>query len=148
MHTELVSKLLCRSISELCILDHQNDPTIIAKWTSNKTPSHILKWLESSETYLIVALLNDDIPAGVGAFGTNGEVFLNFVSPDYRFKGISKALLKTMEHRLKQLGIENGSLYSTATALDFYRDAGWIEHGTPDVEFGVIGYPMMKKIGL
>jgi hypothetical protein len=30
--------VLRRSISELCVADHGNDPTILARWLSNKTP--------------------------------------------------------------------------------------------------------------
>jgi hypothetical protein len=29
--------VLRRSISELCVADHGNDPTILARWLSNKT---------------------------------------------------------------------------------------------------------------
>jgi hypothetical protein len=27
-----------RSIAELCVLDHRNDPAILARWLANKTP--------------------------------------------------------------------------------------------------------------
>ncbi len=142
---DLVSSFLCRSIRELCFLDHKNDADVIEKWISNKSPEHILKWLESSGTYLFLATLND-VPVGVSSFGANGEIFLNYVSPDYRFQGISKKLLDAMEDCLEQLGIESANLYSTATALRFYKAAGWIEQGVPDVVFGITGYPMVKTI--
>jgi hypothetical protein len=34
-----------RSIAELCISDHQNDPVILNKWLGNKTPEVFRKWI-------------------------------------------------------------------------------------------------------
>jgi hypothetical protein len=38
-------QVLRRSISELCVADHGNDPAILAKWLLNKTPDIVASWI-------------------------------------------------------------------------------------------------------
>jgi GNAT superfamily N-acetyltransferase len=54
-----------------------------------------------------------------------GKVLLNYVSPDARFRGVSKALMRTLEDRARAAGIAECSLDSTQTALAFYRALGY-----------------------
>jgi hypothetical protein len=35
-------QVLRRSITELCISDHRNDPTILGRWLANKTPENVV----------------------------------------------------------------------------------------------------------
>jgi GNAT superfamily N-acetyltransferase len=53
-----------------------------------------------------------------------GKITLNYVAPEARFRGVSKALLRQLEADAKALGIAQSSLESTETALRFYRDLG------------------------
>lgn len=55
----------------------------------------------------------------------NGVILLNYVSPDYRFKGVSKAMLNHMEEFAKNIGILMCTLQSTYTAKYFYISAGY-----------------------
>ncbi len=55
----------------------------------------------------------------------NGVILLNYVSPDYRFKGVSKAMLNHMEEFAKNIGILMCTLQSTYTYKDFYNSAGY-----------------------
>jgi len=55
----------------------------------------------------------------------NGVILLNYVSPDYRFKGLSKAMLNHMEEYAKNISILMCTLQSTYTAKDFYISAGY-----------------------
>ena len=55
----------------------------------------------------------------------NGVILLNYVSPDYRFKCVSKAMLNHMEEFAKNIGILMCNLQITYTYKDFYNSAGY-----------------------
>ena len=88
--------MLRRSIVELCVADHGNDATILTQWLSNKTPEIVASWIASPDNSLLVAVERGTILA-VGAVTNAGEVSANYVSPDARFRGVSRALLGTLE---------------------------------------------------
>src|ERR1700733_332361 len=92
-----------RSISELCIADHRNDPKILARWLGNKTPEIFAAWLAQPDNSLLVAVDGDDILA-VGSVTDVGEITLNYVSPDRRFRGVSRAMLSALEARAVNRG--------------------------------------------
>jgi GNAT superfamily N-acetyltransferase len=72
---------------------------------------------------------------------------INYVSPDARFRGISRALLGALEARAAERGNIRCTLTSTATAHRFYQANGYVEDGRPDGEFGTTsGYPMVKLL--
>lgn len=54
-----------------------------------------------------------------------GEILLNYVSPDTRFGGISKAMLDHMEAEAKAKGLACCTLESTKTAVRFYWSCGY-----------------------
>ena len=89
-----------RSIAELCAADHSDDPEILARWLSNKTPEHVCAWIARQDATMLVAVKTDAIVA-VGMVTEAGEVLLNYVSPDARFSGVSRALLKALEDRAR-----------------------------------------------
>jgi ribosomal protein S18 acetylase RimI-like enzyme len=79
-----------------------------------------------------------------GLAGFSGEsVTLNYVHPEFRRRGVGKALMRAVEERLATNGVTIGRLHSTVTALAFYRSIGWIEAGTADAEGGI---PMSKRL--
>lgn len=139
-----MSETMIRSITDLCGADHHNDPALIARWTANKTPDGVRKMLANPAAALFVAE-RDGAVVAVGAVG-GGEVLLNYVHPDHRFAGVSKALLAALEARLMADGLHEGRLTSTATAAGFYRAAGWVDHGPPEESFGMSGQPMRKAL--
>lgn len=77
-----------------------------------------------------------------------GEIMLNYVAPEVRFKGVSRALLRTLEETARGLGQARCTLTSTKTARRFYRDAGYVESGPPVRKFGSESYPMAKQLAL
>ena len=138
------SAVLRASIRDLCTADHHGDEQIIAHWLDNKTPETLRSWIQSDESTIYVAEIDGQI-AGVG--GVSGsEIALNYVSPDYRSLGVSTAILKELERVLRDCGIRNAQLTSTATAHDFYRRAGWSDSGDPVESFGILGFPMRKAL--
>lgn len=142
---EAAATLLRRSITDLCIADHGNDPEILARWVANKTPETVSRWIGAPTSSLLVA---DEmgIMLGVGGVTDAGEITLNYVAPEARFRGVSKALLRALEAWALGHGNAGVTLTSTQTARRFYLSAGYTE-GTPRVDtFGVANYPMSKPL--
>lgn len=119
-----MSRIMTASIVELCAADHANNPAAIAAWTSNKTPEGVAAMLANANLLMFVAMASNGVGA-VGAVTRSGEVALNYVAPDMRFLGLSKALLARLEAELRALGYKEGRLEATATARLFYERAGW-----------------------
>lgn len=85
--------------------------------------------------------------AGVGAIRSSGEVMLNYVSPDARFRGVSKAIVARLEAQACERGVDVVTFQSSATARQFYLAVGFRETGPPVEGFGItLGYPMSKRL--
>ena len=133
-----------RSISELCSLDHQGDRNTLDLWLANKTAANMRRWIR--EHHVLVAAEASAI-LGVAAMTSSGEIILNYVSPDARFRSVSKALVRGLEVRAAKLGIGLLTLKSTATAAHFYRSAGYTESGAPTQGHGITtAHPMQKRL--
>jgi GNAT superfamily N-acetyltransferase len=141
-------QVLKRSIAELCEADHWNDPAILARWLGNKTPENFTAWVEQADNSVLVAVENGVIRA-VGSVTDAGTIGLNYVSPDTRFRGISRALLRALETRAAERGNARCRLTSTETARRFYLSNGYIEDGAPVGNFGTAsGHPMSKALAV
>ena len=81
-------QVLRRSITELCVADHENDPTILMRWLSNKTPEIVASWIASPTNSVLVAV-ERGMTLAVGSVTDTGEITLNYVAPDARFRGVS-----------------------------------------------------------
>jgi GNAT superfamily N-acetyltransferase len=72
---------------------------------------------------------------------------MNYVLPDARFQGTSRAMVQAMEARTPEHGAERFVVVSTTTARRFYTRCGyvareWRRHVQYDV--GTIAHPMVK----
>jgi GNAT superfamily N-acetyltransferase len=135
-----------RSIAELCEADHKNDSAILERWLGNKTPDIFATWIRQPGNSLLVAAQDDNILA-VGSITDAGQITLNYVSPDVRFRGVSRALLRALEARALERGNTRCTLSSTETALRFYKSNGYAANGRPVGNFGTSsGYPMSKVL--
>ncbi|HEU4379713.1 MAG TPA: GNAT family N-acetyltransferase [Hyphomicrobiaceae bacterium] len=144
---QAAATVLRRSIAELCQADHQGDAETLRRWLANKTPEQVRIWLADPDRLLVVAE-DDGRILGVAAVQTSGRISLNYVSPDGRFRGVSKALVRDLERQARALCLEACVLESTRTALAFYRRMGYTGAGDPQPRFGVVvGYPMRKSLG-
>jgi GNAT superfamily N-acetyltransferase len=139
------SLVLRRSITELCVADHGNDLAFLTGWLSNKTPDHFRGWIEQPDNSLLVAVGNGDI-LGVGSVTDAGEITLNYVSPDARFRGVSKALLMALEKRAAARGCAACLLRSSQTARRFYLSNGYVETDQSGDQRTRRGHPMMKHL--
>jgi GNAT superfamily N-acetyltransferase len=139
-------RVLRESIARLCVADHGNDPAILNAWLANKTPEIVAAWAKQSGNSLLLAVEGDAI-LGVGSVTDAGEITLNYVAPDARFRGVSRALLKALEARAMERGNLRCTLASTDTAHRFYQSAGYLDDGAPTGEFGTNSrYRMSKEI--
>jgi GNAT superfamily N-acetyltransferase len=144
--TDAACDVLIRSISELCAADHGNDPAILGRWLSNKTPEIVAGWARQPGNSLLVAV-EGDVLRGVGSVTDAGEITLNYVAPEARFRGVSRALLAALEVRAAERGNTRCTLTSTETAHRFYQSAGYGDDGKPVGNFGTSsGYPMSKRL--
>lgn len=119
---------LRRSITDLCVADHQNDPVEIEGWLSNKTVETWRQWIARDDSVVLVAERNRKI-IGVGMATLSGDILLNYVHPDARFGGVSKAILSGFEDVLRARGIRRCRLKSTVTAQSFYVSCGFRSEG-------------------
>ena len=142
---EAFSEVLCASIRELCLADHNGDTECIMRWTANKTPEHVARWISNPRVTLFLAE-REGSPVGVGCISEDGEVLLKYVAPAYRFSGVSRAMLAHLEAVLRERGVRKAKLTSTETAHRFYREASWVDTGKPEITFGIKAYPMKKEI--
>lgn len=141
-------EVMRRSIAELCAADHKDDPEILGKWLGSKKPDIFRTWIAQPRNNLLVATQCERIVA-VGSVTDDGEITLNYVSPDARFHGVSKALLAALEQRAAERGCTTCRLNSTETARRLYLACGYRETGRPGGHFGTIsGYPMSKALKL
>lgn len=138
--------VLKRSIAKLCEADHRNDPSILVRWLGNKTRENFCVWVKQKDNSVLVVVENQEILA-VGSVTDAGTIGLNYVLPDARFRGISRALLRALELRAAERGSHRCNLTSTETARRFYLSNGYIENGPPVGGFGTCsGYPMIKAL--
>lgn len=127
-----------RSITELCVRDHRNNSAWVEEWLANKTVDNFAAWIADPGNRMFAAVSEDKVLA-VGLVRTNGEIALNYVSPEGRFQGISRAMLNRLEQTARGLGHARVTLTSTITAHDFYLAAGYT-----DCEAG--DWPRMEKV--
>lgn len=116
--------MLRRSIAELCKADHHDDKQVVADWNASKTEAAWNAWIAREDATVIVAERAAQI-LGVGMVDDTGEILLNYVSPDGRFSGISKAIVAVLEVICRRNGNIACFLESTETAKRFYESCGY-----------------------
>ena len=141
-----ICTVLRRSITELCGTDHKNDPQILSQWLANKTEDNLRAWIAREGQIYLVAEIDGQI-AGVAAVSATDGVLLNYVSPDYQYRGVSKALMAVSEGWLKEQGQVVSHLTSTATAKQFYEKLGYLPDGeAKSGRSGMPSFPMSKAL--
>lgn len=142
---EAICTLLRRSITELCTLDHGGDPTILGRWIGNKTPELLREWIADPTGSFLVAEDGTSLLA-IGSVHNNGKINLNYVAPEARFRGVSRAMVAALEARAKERGATLCTLSSTQTARRFYLSCGYSESAAEPGSFAPLIYPMQKML--
>lgn len=140
-----MSRVMIASITELCHADHRGDAAIIARWTANKVPESVARWVAHPDLLMLAAVVDNEI-AAVGSLNHPDEIGLNYVSPDFRARGVSRSMVEALEQAMREHGTAIGTLTSTQTAHAFYRALGWEDSGPPDLGHNVPAYPMRKVL--
>ena len=146
---EAACQVLRRSITELCGADHQGDEEVIAAWLKNKTPEHVRTWVGSSELSMIVAVREESV-CGVAMISRQGEIQLCYASPEVRFLGVGKLMLRTLQAQALEWGLNEVFLTSTFTGKPFYERNGFAADGARirSKSSAVRNvYPMVKRFG-
>lgn len=105
-----------------CRKDHQYDENTIQIWLENKTQSHLILWMHYNDSWVYV--MNYQI-VGFIMVSDQGRILLNYVLPTQQHRGIGKALLDMVIQHFKAKKINQITLESTQTALNFYQKHGF-----------------------
>ncbi len=140
-----ITQILRESITQLCVADHGNRTVPLALWLANKTVANISKWIDDPGATMLVAQIGPDL-AAVGAITGSGVVTLNYVAPEFRKKGLSKAMVRALEREALRLGLTEIALDSTLTALRFYRSLGFADRGPPGEKHELPNFPLGKSL--
>jgi ribosomal protein S18 acetylase RimI-like enzyme len=144
----VVTDILRRSISQLCVEDHRNDSESLELWLKNKTIPIVRGWFESPTLYCVVGCI-DGMVSGSAAMNAEGEVLLCYVDPGARFQGVSAAMILALEKEAQNRRLADIRLSSTITAKRFYQERGYMAIGAPRQMFGLVaGIPMVKRLAL
>jgi N-acetylglutamate synthase-like GNAT family acetyltransferase len=137
--------LVRRSMTELCQADHHNIAPIVEGLLINKTQDNMKAWIETPGSFVLVAEAGP-LMAGIGGLTGDGEITLLYVAPDFRFQGVSKALLAALEDKARELGLPTCALVSTDTALRFFEARGYTGYDKDDDDFGMDATSMTKQL--
>ena len=140
-----ITTIVRSSISELCFDDQHGDATRIDAWLADKTEDEIMAWIAAPDLSIFVIQCHTGLVAA-GCHRDDGVILMNYVSPFYRFQGLSDRMLAHLEASIATLGIATARLVSTRTAIGFYKKRGWHAYGDPIPCMGVTGQPMMKDM--
>jgi GNAT superfamily N-acetyltransferase len=126
--TDAVVTVLRRSITELCVADHRNDPGVLGAWLENKTAENVHTWIESPRNFMVVAEVGGAV-CGVASLGITGGILLCYLLPEVQLTGVGRALLARLEAEARRQGIRELSLQSTVSARGFYTKHGFRPKG-------------------
>lgn len=140
-----IATLVRGSISELCLDDHDGDNAKIDQWLANKTEDDITAWIADDRLSIYVIGCSTGL-AAAGCHRDDGVILMNYVSPFYRFQGLSAHMIGFLEDSIAARGLATARLVSTRTAIPFYQDRGWHAYGDPIPCQGITGQPMMKDL--
>src|SRR3954462_6570360 len=135
-----------RSISQLCVADHQNDEKTLATWLGNKTPQNFLSWRSNVDTLCVVAESTNRL-LGVGVLHRRGDILLFYLAPGEQRQGIGKMIHAALEEKADQWGLTSLHLDSTALACPFYEALGYVPTGQAIVRYGRLqSFPYLKQL--
>ncbi|WP_170381909.1 GNAT family N-acetyltransferase [Ruegeria atlantica] len=138
-----LSRVLIRSITQLCVADHQNDPQAIEQWVADKDPATIRGWIIDGAGIWLAEHAGQTAAVG----GLRGaEITLLYIDPDHGGHGIGAALLNRLEQEVIASGHSEARLEATRTAQAFYERYGWQLTGRCGARGDVSCFGMRKSL--
>lgn len=122
---EAAIDLVRRSITQLCVEDHQNDFMTMEGWLCNKSAKNMRAWIETPGSFAFVAERGGAL-VGVGVYTGAGDLLLLYVAPEARFSGVSAALLKHMEDSARALRLPSLHVSASRAARRFFLERGYL----------------------
>jgi len=145
--TAAACEVVRRSITQLCVEDHRGDVATIAAWLANKTPENFAAWISSPRHSALTAEKGASIAGFALLNAASGTIVLLYVAPEFRYAGVSKGMLGSLEKHAIAMGIRQLTLESSITALSFYERRGYSRVGDAVQGFGVTRcYPLAKTL--
>jgi GNAT superfamily N-acetyltransferase len=129
-------RVLRRSITECCTLDHHGEAAVLDGWLGNKTPDNVASWIASPSNCMLVALRDGEL-VGVSLLTQAGKLSLCYLVPEAHHAGLGKAMLDRLEEQARQWGVSVLRMHSTATARDFFARNGYVLAGKEKSCYGV-----------
>lgn len=138
-------RVLCRSITQCCRLDHQDDVAILQNWLGNKTPDNVASWIASPSNCMFVAVRDGEL-VGVSLLTQAGKLSLCYLVPEAHHAGLGKAMLDAQEAQARTWGISVLRMHGTASARDFFVRNGYVLAGKERSCYGVECDFLWKKL--
>ncbi|WP_027468101.1 GNAT family N-acetyltransferase [Deefgea rivuli] len=118
-----ISALLCDTITQSCVADHEGEPETIADWLSELTPEHLREHLHQGTHWLAT---KQNLVIGYAALDDDGELSALYIAPAHQHSGIGKHLLAAVELSARDMGLSHIMLATTLTGRGFFRAQGFI----------------------
>jgi predicted GNAT family N-acyltransferase len=105
-----------------------------------------LEWDGLDEgSYHVLAYAADGSPIGTGRLLQNGHIGRIAVLPEWRGKGVGRALLDMLLVIANKMGNEEVRLHAQIRVVDFYRKRGFTRLGKEFMEAGIPHVAMKRK---
>ena len=135
-----------KSIRDLCVADHQNNPETLATWLANKTTQNFVGWISDPDNFCVIAETNGHV-LGVGILQRGGEILLLYLAPGAQRQGIGRKIHDALEEKAAHWELKSLHLDSTALACPFYEALGYRQAGPPVLRFETLRcFPYAKQL--
>lgn len=105
-----------------------------------------LEWDGLDETsYHVLACAPDGAPIGTGRLLQDGRIGRLAVLPEWRGKGVGRALLELLLVIANKMGNEVVELHAQTQVVGFYRKRGFTRYGKEFIEAGIPHVAMKRK---
>jgi len=144
---EAICQTLKRSIREVCARDHKFNPAVLQRWGEGKTPDYFRDQTKDPDRFFVVVESPLWGIVGVGMYNREkGRIGLCYLVPEGLSQGNGSRILDALETQARIDRKSEVVLTSTLTAKNFYLRHGFELDGEPFIMFGVLAYPMRKRL--
>ena len=143
--TKKIVKLFYDTVHEVNIRDYTKAQ--VDAWAPGATD--IQNWRQSSSSKFTFVAVEGDTIAGFGELERNGHIDRFYSHKDFQRQGVGRLILKQIESKAKDLGINKLFTEASITARPFFESQGFMVIRKQEVERRgqkFINFPMEKNI--